>query len=629
MNEKIALCVAIGCVTAFAATNYDLLGRHGSKMNSPMVYRNVDYSKMKKDNQQDVGAQRGNKALMRVSPGLNGLGALQGAFSTNALAYSSRGTPFCFSLKKYLPDGSSSEGFYGSFNSGSGAYLGEVNSVFIPTNVVQGYTPNGMHNSGPASFVTHYDLSEPYDASSYARVTYWTVEFDNSKANRGNIGWWFDNGYSQCQECGDVGMYMDIGAFPVRLDWSKTTPYIAYDQNESIVPNPEREVIASKAYSLLQATTKNTTVFVSNGLPENPKAKTPQVYIGLHNRKNDPNVLHEAATYYGEEARALDNYIYANRTVDIVAAGNYWIRNNDAQLNAQAHAANAITVGAIDSRTGKIADYTSNKSRYCEAGIGQCLNEAEPQAGSRKPEIYNYSEFYMDGDRKRTYTHWYTGQTYNASPNYDGTEAAATYTAAQVAALLRANPFYRWHPEVVKAVLLTSGVNNIATPYPHGENNVATTKIPTYYSVVFNRFHNNYFHESRYWTGYWPWMTTHIVGMKTELRFSIKRPTDKHNFSAAIAWLSSGDDIANFGRIPQNFDLYVYENNVADVNNINNNNIINNPKAKSTSESDAFEKVSFSSNAQYLTFRIVLKDEVQNSPNASQAVLGFDLAAAN
>ena len=194
---------------------------------------------------------------------------------------------------------------------------------------------------------------------------------------------------------------------------------------------------------------------------------------------------------------------------------------------------------------------------------------------------------------------------------------------------MRANPFYRWHPEVVKAVLLTSGVNNIATPYPHGENNVAMTKIPTYYSVVFNRFHNNYFHESRYWTGYWPWMTTHIVGMKTELRFSIKRPTDKHNFSAAIAWLSSGDDIANFGRIPQNFDLYVYENNVADVNNINNNNIINNPKAKSTSESDAFEKVSFSSNAQYLTFRIVLKDEVQNSPNASQAVLGFDLAAAN
>ncbi|WP_173384649.1 S8 family serine peptidase [Fibrobacter succinogenes] len=622
MNEKIALCVAIGCATAFAATNYDLLGRNGSKMNSPMVYRNEDYSKMKKDNQQDVGVQRGNKALKKLSSRLYWIDGLEGIFSTSGLSYNGSLLPFYCETSQ--SNGVHIYGYYSDL----AEYLEHPNFYFIPTNLVQNYTPSGIQTSGQATF-TNYTLSEPYDASSYAPTTFWTVEFGNIMANRGSIGWWFDNGYGQCQECADVGMYMDIGAFPVRLEPNKTTSYIAYNQGEAMNPDPEREVIASKAYSLLSETTKNTTFFVSNGLPENPESKSPQVYIGLHNRKNDPNVLHEAATYYGEEARALDNYIYENRTVDIVAAGNYWIRNNDAQLNAQAHAANAITVGAIDSYTGRIADYTSNKSRYCEAGIGQCLNEAEPQAGSRKPEIYNYSEFYMDGDRKRTYTHWYTGQTYNASPNYDGTEAAATYTAAQVAALLRANPFYRWHPEVVKAVLLTSGVNNIATPYPHGENNVATTKIPTYYSVVFNRFHNNYFHESRYWTGYWPWMTTHIVGMKTELRFSIKRPTDKHNFSAAIAWLSSGDDIANFGRIPQNFDLYVYENNVADVNNINNNNIINNPKAKSTSESDAFEKVSFSSNAQYLTFRIVLKDEVQNSPNASQAVLGFDLAAAN
>ena len=29
MNEKLALCVALGCATAFAATNYDLLGRNG------------------------------------------------------------------------------------------------------------------------------------------------------------------------------------------------------------------------------------------------------------------------------------------------------------------------------------------------------------------------------------------------------------------------------------------------------------------------------------------------------------------------------------------------------------------------------------------------------------------------
>ena len=340
MNEKLALCVAIGCATAFAATNYDLLGRNGSKMNSPMVYRNVDYSKMKKDNQQDVGVQRGNKALKKLSSRLYWIDGLEGIFSTSGLSYNGSLLPFYCETSQ--SNGVHIYGYYSDL----AEYLEHPNFYFIPTNLVQNYTPSGIQTSGQATF-TNYTLSEPYDASSYAPTTFWTVEFGNIMANRGSIGWWFDNGYGQCQECADVGMYMDIGAFPVRLEPNKTTSYIAYNQGEAMNPDPEREVIASKAYSLLSETTKNTTFFVSNGLPENPESKSPQVYIGLHNRKNDPNVLHEAATYYGEEARALDNYIYENRTVDIVAAGNYWIRNNDAQLNAQAHAANAITVGRL------------------------------------------------------------------------------------------------------------------------------------------------------------------------------------------------------------------------------------------------------------------------------------------
>ena len=42
MNKKMAFIVALGCAYACAAStvNYDLLGRKGSKMNSPMVYKN-------------------------------------------------------------------------------------------------------------------------------------------------------------------------------------------------------------------------------------------------------------------------------------------------------------------------------------------------------------------------------------------------------------------------------------------------------------------------------------------------------------------------------------------------------------------------------------------------------------
>ena len=87
MNEKIAMLVALGCVASFAATNYDLLGRNGSKMNSPMVYRDVDYSKVKKNEKQGINSPLENKALMRTPAGLEGAIALAGVFNTEGLAY--------------------------------------------------------------------------------------------------------------------------------------------------------------------------------------------------------------------------------------------------------------------------------------------------------------------------------------------------------------------------------------------------------------------------------------------------------------------------------------------------------------------------------------------------------------
>ncbi|MBR4785480.1 MAG: hypothetical protein IK012_09560 [Fibrobacter sp.] len=626
MKKKITVCVALGCAAAFAATNYDLLGRNGSKMNSPMVYKNVDYHKVKKNEQQELASPQGKKALMRSPTGLNGPIAISGVFDTEGLAYGRDGSPYCFSLKRYYSD-QSLESIDASVN----AYLDMANSVFIPVNMAKNVTPaNLFSGSTPISYVTHYDVSEQYDGSAFAPTSYWDVEFDNlpnsAGLKRGDISWWFDANYNQCQECGDVGLYMDIGAKPVRLDPSKTLQYALYESNPSFVPNPEREVISSKAYSILRETTKNTAIYITGQLPEGPKYKNPQVYVGLHNRKDDSGMSQEAATYYTAEARDLDNYIYANRTVDVVAAGNRRIRNNLGQLTPQGHAANAITVGAVDAANGQIASYTSNKSNYCAMGIGHCSNGQYTIEGSSKPEIFNYSEFKMPGDMKRTYNHWYSNNSHNPSPNYDGTEAAATYTANMVAGLLRVNPFYRWHPEVVKALLLNAGEININNPYYLYDFTPVTTKIPSYKSTVFNRFHHGeYFHDSRYWIGDWPRLSTHIVAMKSELRFSVKRPSNKHNFSAAIAWLSSGNDIASIGMLPQNFDLYVYDNNSSDVNNID----INNYRAISNSERNAFEKVTFWSNAQYLTFRIVLKSEHTRTENPRQAVLGFDLAAAN
>ena len=112
-----------------------------------------------------------------------------------------------------------------------------------------------------------------------------------------------------------------------------------------------------------------------------------------------------------------------------------------------------------------------------------------------------------------------------------------------------------------------------------------------------------------------------IDGVK-EFRFSVKRPANKTNFSAAIAWLTSGNDIAKLGKVSQDFDLYVYERNTNNIDDVSGTEL-----ASSLSVTNAFEYVSFSSNAEYLLFRIRLYKDAYGSENRGQMVLGFDLAA--
>ena len=72
-TEIISIALALGCVSSIATTNnYDLLGRKGSKMNTPMVYKNVDYSKVKKNEQQKLNSSLENRSLAKSGVGLKG-----------------------------------------------------------------------------------------------------------------------------------------------------------------------------------------------------------------------------------------------------------------------------------------------------------------------------------------------------------------------------------------------------------------------------------------------------------------------------------------------------------------------------------------------------------------------------
>ncbi len=343
--------------------------------------------------------------------------------------------------------------------------------------------------------------------------------------------------------------------------------------------------------------------------------------MGVRNKS-----MSKGSSGYSLVAKNLDNFIYKYRTVEFVPAGNSGIDGTNTQgaLNAEGQAANAITVGAVDPSSGEITNYTS-RGNY--------------NLGSQKPEIFNYSHAILDIKTvlghvvARIYTKKSNNKTSVYQPVADGTEMAAAYTAEMVSNVLALNPFYRWHPEVVKAFLLTAGGNSI-------KNESTLPKIPSGRYLLFDYSGNNMYHyDSRYWNGSIENLKNRTIGDKKEIWFVTKNLGSSTNpASAAISWLSSGNDIANIGRIPQDFDLCVYGSNnsnyekyttpYAKLDGLN----YDNPGeyiAGSFSSYNAYEKVSIASNYKYLIFRIQMFGEDDRSENKGQVVMGFNMAALN
>ena len=203
---------------------------------------------------------------------------------------------------------------------------------------------------------------------------------------------------------------------------------------------------------------------------------------------------------------------------------------------------------------------------------------------------------------------------------------AAAYTAGMVSDLLAVNPFYRWHPEVVKALLLTSSGNSISQ-YPDG---AVTTTTPSYEYLVFDDVGSKpkYEYLSRYWNGDINKLRNHEVNGMKEIWFVIPNYPGK-SMKAAISWLNYGDDIANLGgQIPQDFDLYVIGSYSPELITDNDMNVNDSHRIKKSDSSyDSFEKVEFNSgNLPYLKFCIRLHHDSSASERNGQIILGFNLA---
>ena len=632
MKKKIALMVALGCIGASAASvNYDILGRKGSKMNSPMVYKNADYSKVQKNEQQKVGSSLENRALAKKGPGIKGsYVALTGAFNSMGFNHQSRSgqSTSSYYLKRIKPSGDPEEYWYSSLT-GSKGYVKDANTAFIPVtldanNNLKKYYPSYEYGNGwtnVSSYQSHFSMQDfsfdnpvqPSPYSYYGDVSIRYVPFDVMKvlfSEEYTISWYNNPQGNDASQWGDVGVYLDVDARPIQLDASKSVPYLRHLNNEQFNPTDNSEILSSRMHSVVKAVTKHSStdyvsVYIGKENPVDPADNSrPQIYVGVHPGVDTYNP-DEDKTLYADDARNLDNYIYEKRTVEVVAAGNNCVRLNNCQISKQGHAANAITVGAMDLLTGSPTSYSSNASYFCRNGQTTCTRSyAYPYY--KKPEIYNYSHFYMN-DRKITYQNTNYDLVFN--PYYDGTQMAAAYTAGMVADLMASNAFYRWHPEVVKALLMTSSV-------------VSGRNVPTYRTMMPQiGSSDGVVHESRYWIG----DINKLMGSGNiwQVAFGVKRPSGATKFTAAITWLNRGSDIGVHKRYPhpQHFRLLAFPSRTGDFD-IE----FHNPQTATELEQN-YQLMTGSLTQDYEYFMIQFMDEDASSDDyKGQIVLGFDVA---
>lgn len=269
---------------------------------------------------------------------------------------------------------------------------------------------------------------------------------------------------------------------------------------------------------------------------------TPQIHIGSLTPSGQ-----SGNTVYGDKSSAIDEIIYQTRIIEFAGAGDEGLfPANYNQLSELAMGVNVITVGAVHNN-GLTYHQTSS---WKNAAYPLKADDSQSGGSYIKPEIANFSDFFFPDARKYNIRGTGTSSSFEMNPYYLQTSAASAYTAASVALLLEKYPFYRWHPEVVKALLLTSSSKPISQASQHDSDNdnlYAMNFLNDSLLIGKNR--------SRFWNG-----NNDDFFENGRITFNEKDIKANKKYRVAIAWLSSGVYIKNSGVLPQDIDISVWQN---------------------------------------------------------------------
>jgi hypothetical protein len=305
--------------------------------------------------------------------------------------------------------------------------------------------------------------------------------------------------------------------------------------------------------------------------PKNPGSYNPSIVIGSHSYQF--NFQSQNNKYMFPDAN-MDNYIYEHGMINFVAAGNKNDNDATSYVTSPGKAVNAITVGAVEPASMKYASY----SKWQNSNVG-----------NNKPEVGMYTDLYMG-----KYSSGYKGD-YNNNYTFNGTSASTPLLAGLVADYLHPANRLKGHPEVIKAQLLNGGRNVIeqANKFDTDNNSRAGTFIPDWDDLAWGTTST----ISGYWEGY---NSNFFVNEEISFYENIVPIVPGKKYRMAISWLSTGSYVYSNGVMPQDLDLYVYQDNV--------------PLAVSTTNNNPYEAVEFYANSSS-PLLVKIKRKKNLSPN--------------
>jgi len=267
--------------------------------------------------------------------------------------------------------------------------------------------------------------------------------------------------------------------------------------------------------------------------PPNPSSYNPPIMIGTHSY----GVITKDGTYIIPDA-AMDNYIYEHGVINFVSAGNkdatYINSSSDTTsfVTSPGKALNAITVGAVEPATMNYASYSKWKNSY---------------VGNNKPEVGMYTDLYMG-----SYSSGYNGN-YNTNYIFNGTSASTPLLAGLIADDIQ-YPLHPRRPEIIKAASLNAEATYSAI------NNGASFDADNYY--MSGRHIPDWYGYALTW-GYRSWIgnNNNFFNSNDEINFTENMTpiVPGKRYRIAISWLSTGSYVYYNDVIPQDIDLYVYQ----------------------------------------------------------------------